>query len=527
MERVAFIVEETGERITCMLNPEHIVQRRIAGLAPRRSGSGIVAGPARSDSPLLHTGGGRTEIELQLLFDVDLLPPPDRPATAVARPGSRRRRAPGELETRTELGLGRAGLGPTPTPIAPPRPPRRRRPPRTSAITRGRCGSSPRTRPKGGRGVPHVRIVLGKEMERARRRRGARRAVRAVRRERHAEAILAQHAPRSCARPEPARAGDSRARHDPRMPRPLRRRPPRPQRSTRSSAPARRRTAARRRRRDAPRDRRPLLRRPFGAVALDRRCQPARRRHLARGRPRPHHPARAGRPADGRAAMTDAAAVAALGPHRVPGVTLRIDGDELDAVGVALLAGIRVRREASAPAACAITFEDPADAAALEGILALGAAVEASVEGFSDALFTGEIVSVEQAFGADGTLQVTARCQDAAHRLRADSQLRVFVDVSVVRARPRARLGRRARCRRARRGAAHPAARAGRPVRPRPADLGHPPRGAVVAGRPVGQHARALRRRRCGRRGRPSSTARRSCRRPSRRARWRTGRAGA
>ncbi|MGC5224696.1 phage baseplate assembly protein V [Micromonospora sp. DT81.3] len=129
--------------------------------------------------------------------------------------------------------------------------------------------------------------------------------------------------------------------------------------------------------------------------------------------------------------MTDPAAVAAMGPHRVPGVTLRIDGDEIDAVGVALLAGIRVRREVSAPAACAITFEDPADAVALESILALGAAVEASVEGFSDALFTGEIVSVEQDFGADGTLQVTARCQDAAHRLRGDSQLRVFVDVSV------------------------------------------------------------------------------------------------
>ena len=40
--------------------------------------------------------------------------------------------------------------------------------------------------------------------------------------------------------------------------------------------------------------------------------------------------------------------------------------------------------------------------------------------------------SVEHAFGADGTLQITARCQDAAHRLRADSQLRVFVDVSVA-----------------------------------------------------------------------------------------------
>ena len=95
MERVAFIVEETGERITCMLNPEHIVQRRIAGLAPRRTGAGIVAGPARSDSPLLHTGGGRTELELQLLFDVDLVPapivpPPPPPVPTSGQSGAER-----------------------------------------------------------------------------------------------------------------------------------------------------------------------------------------------------------------------------------------------------------------------------------------------------------------------------------------------------------------------------------------------------------------------------------------------------
>lgn len=80
MERVAFLVEATGERISCMLNPEHIVQRRVAGLAPRRTGAGVIAGPARSDTPLLHTGGGRTEVELQLLFDIDLVPAPLVPA---------------------------------------------------------------------------------------------------------------------------------------------------------------------------------------------------------------------------------------------------------------------------------------------------------------------------------------------------------------------------------------------------------------------------------------------------------------
>lgn len=86
MERVAFI-KANGERISCMLNPEDIVQRRFAGLAPRRTGSGVSSGMLLSDTPMLHTGGGRTEVELQLLFDVDLLPtpvpssPPVRPTT--------------------------------------------------------------------------------------------------------------------------------------------------------------------------------------------------------------------------------------------------------------------------------------------------------------------------------------------------------------------------------------------------------------------------------------------------------------
>ncbi|GAA1957168.1 hypothetical protein [Microbacterium deminutum] len=144
MERVAFIVEATGERISCMLNPEHIVQRRIAGLAPRRTGSGIATGPSRSDQPLLHTGGGRTELELQLLFDVDLVPPPVVPPPAPPVPTD---------EVTDFLDVD----------FAPPAPP---------APTRPRRDVRDHTRPlwqlaensaEGGRGVPHVRMVLGKE----------------------------------------------------------------------------------------------------------------------------------------------------------------------------------------------------------------------------------------------------------------------------------------------------------------------------------------------------------------------------
>ena len=70
MERVLFLVERTGERITCLLNPESVVMRRQAGLRTRRDATGIVTGPGLSDDPLIATGGGVTEIELDLLFDV-------------------------------------------------------------------------------------------------------------------------------------------------------------------------------------------------------------------------------------------------------------------------------------------------------------------------------------------------------------------------------------------------------------------------------------------------------------------------
>jgi hypothetical protein len=72
MERVTFIVSDSGARIGCLLNPEHLVQRRQAGLRRPWSGSGPVTGAALSDDVLLHTGGGRTEVDLDLLFDTEL-----------------------------------------------------------------------------------------------------------------------------------------------------------------------------------------------------------------------------------------------------------------------------------------------------------------------------------------------------------------------------------------------------------------------------------------------------------------------
>jgi hypothetical protein len=72
MERVTFIVTSSGERISCWLNPEHLVQRRAAGVRRPWAGSGPVTGGLLTDDVLLHTGGGRTEIDLNLLFDTQL-----------------------------------------------------------------------------------------------------------------------------------------------------------------------------------------------------------------------------------------------------------------------------------------------------------------------------------------------------------------------------------------------------------------------------------------------------------------------
>ena len=72
MERVAFLIEDTHVRLGCLLNPEALVLRRIAGIRTRRSTNGLVTGVGLSDDPLLYTGGGRTELDLELLFDVSL-----------------------------------------------------------------------------------------------------------------------------------------------------------------------------------------------------------------------------------------------------------------------------------------------------------------------------------------------------------------------------------------------------------------------------------------------------------------------
>lgn len=80
MERVAFLIDDSGERIDCLLNPESVEVTRLAGVRPRGTASGQVTGAGLADDPLQFTGGGRTELVLDLLFDVELVETQARPA---------------------------------------------------------------------------------------------------------------------------------------------------------------------------------------------------------------------------------------------------------------------------------------------------------------------------------------------------------------------------------------------------------------------------------------------------------------
>ncbi|MER5456537.1 hypothetical protein ABT008_17275 [Micromonospora sp. NPDC002389] len=88
MERVAFLVDATGERVDCLLNPETVQVSRLAGVRHRGSAGSQLTGAGLADDPLVFTGGGRTELVLDLLFDTDFAEGQVRPADvrALTRP---------------------------------------------------------------------------------------------------------------------------------------------------------------------------------------------------------------------------------------------------------------------------------------------------------------------------------------------------------------------------------------------------------------------------------------------------------
>lgn len=69
MERVEFLIEETHQRVPCLLNPETLIIERSTGI--QRVGGQLVSYKL-TDDPVHYSGRGSTSFQLQLLFDVNL-----------------------------------------------------------------------------------------------------------------------------------------------------------------------------------------------------------------------------------------------------------------------------------------------------------------------------------------------------------------------------------------------------------------------------------------------------------------------
>jgi len=77
MERAAFLIQDPRQgaaqtRLSCLLNPNTLVFRRVAGLHRRRSLAGALTQEGLRDDPLNRNGGGFTELRVDLLFDVNI-----------------------------------------------------------------------------------------------------------------------------------------------------------------------------------------------------------------------------------------------------------------------------------------------------------------------------------------------------------------------------------------------------------------------------------------------------------------------
>lgn len=69
MERVEFLIEQSHQRLPCMLNPESLTIQRSTGA--QRVSRQLVSGDL-SDDPVSFAGRGDTTFQLELLFDIRL-----------------------------------------------------------------------------------------------------------------------------------------------------------------------------------------------------------------------------------------------------------------------------------------------------------------------------------------------------------------------------------------------------------------------------------------------------------------------
>lgn len=113
-------------------------------------------------------------------------------------------------------------------------------------------------------------------------------------------------------------------------------------------------------------------------------------------------------------------------------LTVLVNGAPVPDDVVQRLMSVRVAARLNQPAQCELALATGPGATAGTDPLPLGAALGVRLNGFDDALFAGEVTSVEIEYAADGSAVLRARAYDALHRLRKRQQLRVFESVTAA-----------------------------------------------------------------------------------------------
>ncbi len=110
----------------------------------------------------------------------------------------------------------------------------------------------------------------------------------------------------------------------------------------------------------------------------------------------------------------------------LPALTVSLGGNELSSAAAATLGPVRIRREASRPAACEIEVDADAATGAVEP------GDELTVTAAGSRLFTGEVVATERRLGPDRQARLRVRGFDASHRLRNRTDVTTHTDVTVA-----------------------------------------------------------------------------------------------
>lgn len=116
----------------------------------------------------------------------------------------------------------------------------------------------------------------------------------------------------------------------------------------------------------------------------------------------------------------------------VPKITVEVDGAPLEPADERALAGVRVQQRLSLPTLCELTFSAPEGALRENAETLVGAALQVTVEGRQEPLFTGQITAVDFDYRSSGNHRVFLRGYDPLHRLRKRQPVRAHVQMNLL-----------------------------------------------------------------------------------------------